>query len=190
MEGKPGLALVLFQQFVVDVDLLPALQHFRLAGGQTGSHGEVGLRQVNGLVVVHCDAPYLKFGNLGNKKTLASCYPRDKGKNLCGTTLVAGKLPATHAPQSWGQRDIGRQPARLTEVRAACSQVIFHAPPPRPFTKTGCSLRTGQTVYSSCSSQLPYHITCIIPRKPRVVNEKYKNNGPFPPTVQNGLKPY
>ena len=94
MEGKPGLALVLFQQFVVDVDLLPALQHFRLAGGQTGPHGEVGLRQVNGLVVVHCDAPYLKFGNLGNKKPSPLVIQETKAR----TSAVPLSLPENFRP--------------------------------------------------------------------------------------------
>ena len=53
MQVEAGLTLVLLQHFVVDVHFLPACQHLRLTLGQTGTHGELGLGQIDGLVVVH-----------------------------------------------------------------------------------------------------------------------------------------
>ena len=50
---EEGLALVLFEQLVVHVLLLPPGQHLRLPLGQARPHGEVGLGQIDGLVVVH-----------------------------------------------------------------------------------------------------------------------------------------
>jgi hypothetical protein len=47
------LALVLLQHLVVNVCLLPALEHLRLPLGQARPHGEVGLWQIDGLVVIH-----------------------------------------------------------------------------------------------------------------------------------------
>ena len=52
VEGEAGLVRVLLQQLSVDVQLLPALEHLRLPLGQTGPHGEVGFRQVDGCVVI------------------------------------------------------------------------------------------------------------------------------------------
>ena len=53
VEVEEGLALVLFEELVVDVLVLPALEHLRLPLGQSRPHGEVGLRQADGFVVVH-----------------------------------------------------------------------------------------------------------------------------------------
>ena len=53
VEVEEGLALILLEQLVVHVLLLPPGQHFRLPLGQARPHGEVGLRQIDGLVVVH-----------------------------------------------------------------------------------------------------------------------------------------
>ena len=53
VEIEEGLALVLLQQLVVHVLLLPALEHLRLPLGQARPHGKVGLGQVDGLVVIH-----------------------------------------------------------------------------------------------------------------------------------------
>ena len=60
VQGEEGLALVLLQQFLVDVLLLPASEHLRLPLGQTCPHGEVGLRQIDGLVVIHIFPPIFK----------------------------------------------------------------------------------------------------------------------------------
>ena len=57
VEIEEGLALVLLQQLVVHVLLLPALEHLRLPLGQARPHGEVGLGQIDGLVVVHIFPP-------------------------------------------------------------------------------------------------------------------------------------
>ncbi len=52
VKGEPGLILVLLQQLPVDVDFFPACQHFRLPLGQAGPHGEVGLWQIDGGIVI------------------------------------------------------------------------------------------------------------------------------------------
>ena len=53
MEGEAGFALILLQQLVVQVHVVPALEHPGLPVGQTGPHGEVSLGEIDGLVVVH-----------------------------------------------------------------------------------------------------------------------------------------
>ena len=59
VEGKAGLALVLFQQLIVEVHILPALEHFRLPLGQARPHGEVSLGQIDGLIVIHDASPFI-----------------------------------------------------------------------------------------------------------------------------------
>ena len=116
VEGEEGLALVLLQHLVVQVHVVPALEHVGLPLGQTGSHGEVGLGEIDGLVVVHvsCSSVYPKFNlsitvsagkgrkffrflffKKGTKKPLSP--QRDKGKHLCGTTLLAGQGVPSHS---------------------------------------------------------------------------------------------
>ena len=53
MEDEGGLALVLLHQLVVEVVVVHLPEHVRLPLGQARPHGEVGLGQVNGLVVIH-----------------------------------------------------------------------------------------------------------------------------------------
>ena len=53
MEDEAGLTLVSLEHFVVQIELVPVFEHSRLARGQTGSHREFGLRQIQGRVVVH-----------------------------------------------------------------------------------------------------------------------------------------
>ena len=57
MQGKTGLALVLFQQLAVNVELLPRLQHGRLALRKTRAHRETGFVHVQCLFVFHLDPP-------------------------------------------------------------------------------------------------------------------------------------
>ena len=59
VQREQGLALVLLQQLVVEVDLLPVLEHLRLPLGQARPHGEVGLGQIDGLVVIHDASPFI-----------------------------------------------------------------------------------------------------------------------------------
>ena len=59
VKGEAGLTLVLLQQLVVEVHVLPALEHLRLPLGQTRPHGEVGLGQIDGLVVIHDASPFI-----------------------------------------------------------------------------------------------------------------------------------
>ena len=60
VEGEERLALVLLQHLVVQVHIVPALEHVGLPLGQTGPHGEVGLGEIDGLIVVHvsCSSIY------------------------------------------------------------------------------------------------------------------------------------
>ena len=52
VQHEAGLAVVLGHQLVVNVLALKLLQHTRLTLGQRGAHGEVGLRQVDRLVII------------------------------------------------------------------------------------------------------------------------------------------
>ena len=59
VQAEQGLALVLFQQLVVKVQLLPVCQHIRLALGQTGAHGKAAFGHVQCLFVFHvCSSIY------------------------------------------------------------------------------------------------------------------------------------
>ena len=60
VEGEERLTLVLLQHLVVQVHIVPALEHVGLPLGQTGPHGEVGLGEIDGLIVVHvsCSSIY------------------------------------------------------------------------------------------------------------------------------------
>ena len=49
---EAGLALVLLEHLVVDVQLLPVPEHLRLPGGQPGTHGEVGFGKVQRCVKI------------------------------------------------------------------------------------------------------------------------------------------
>ena len=53
MQDERGLALVLFEHQAVDVDLVPVLQHARLALRQARAHREVRLRGDDGVLIVH-----------------------------------------------------------------------------------------------------------------------------------------
>ncbi len=62
VQREAGLTLVLLQQLVVDVHLLPAFQHTGFAVGQTGTHGKVCLGKIERFVVIltHFDVYLLK----------------------------------------------------------------------------------------------------------------------------------
>ena len=49
VQDERGLALVLFEHQAVDVDLVPVLQHRRLALRQAGAHREIGFRGDDGV---------------------------------------------------------------------------------------------------------------------------------------------
>ena len=53
VEGVQGLALILLQQRVVQIQRLPPLEHIRLPRRQPRPHGKARLGQIDGLVVVH-----------------------------------------------------------------------------------------------------------------------------------------
>jgi hypothetical protein len=60
MQHEFRLALRGLAQLAVEVDLVPARQHFRLAGRQAGAHRKFGLRQIEGLGIV----VGIRFGGL------------------------------------------------------------------------------------------------------------------------------
>ena len=53
VESEAGLPLVFLEELMVEVHVLPALQHPRLPGRQARPHGKLRLRQVDGLVIIH-----------------------------------------------------------------------------------------------------------------------------------------
>lgn len=67
----------------------------------------------------------MRFCFTGNKKALVST-PRDKGSNLCGTTLLAVKNDPSH-PSNNRQPDNGGNPVQTywIPVRPESSEVIF-----------------------------------------------------------------
>ena len=61
MERETGLALVFLQQLIVQIHVVPALEHLRLPLGQTGPHGKFSLGEIDGLVVVHISCSSILF---------------------------------------------------------------------------------------------------------------------------------
>ena len=68
VQAEAGLTVVLFQQLMVEVDLLPVLEHVRLALGQTRAHGEAGFRHVQCLFVLHNASPFIVIFRLSAKQ--------------------------------------------------------------------------------------------------------------------------
>jgi hypothetical protein len=52
MENEQGLALILLHEVVVNVLAVHLVQHSRLPLCESGSHGEVGLGEVDGFVII------------------------------------------------------------------------------------------------------------------------------------------
>ena len=52
MQGKARVAFVLLEHFIINILLLPALEHLGFALGQTRAHGKVSLRQIEGGVKI------------------------------------------------------------------------------------------------------------------------------------------
>jgi len=59
MEIEAGMSLVFLEHLVVDVDLLPVLEHIGLTHGQTRAHGEAALGHVQCFLVLHFVSPYM-----------------------------------------------------------------------------------------------------------------------------------
>ena len=55
MQRKARLPLVLFQQFVVEVKLVPMRQHIWLTHRQSAPHREAGLAHIERLFVFHVE---------------------------------------------------------------------------------------------------------------------------------------
>ena len=54
MQVEQRLAFVFLEHFVVNIELLPVLEHIRLTLGKAGSHGEIGLGKIQGQIVFLC----------------------------------------------------------------------------------------------------------------------------------------
>ena len=52
MQGKARMAFVLLEHLIINILLLPALEHLGFALGQTRAHGKVSLRQIEGGVKI------------------------------------------------------------------------------------------------------------------------------------------
>ncbi len=78
MKHEPGKVFVLLQHGVVQILLLPSLQHTRLPGGKTGLHGEGRLRGDDGIFIIHGKflPPYNNFGII-TKDTLIQLAKAD-----------------------------------------------------------------------------------------------------------------
>ena len=61
VQGEAGLALVLLQQLMIQVQLLPVLEHLRLPLGQARPHGKAALGHVQRLFVLHVLPPCMKI---------------------------------------------------------------------------------------------------------------------------------
>ena len=105
VQDERGLALVLFEHQSVDVDLVPVLQHARLALRQARAHREVRLRGDDGVLIVHkCLHLFLLtvrnrlLSVSGRHRTIqqepsAKNIRRRSKKRLCG---VVPKNPLSH----------------------------------------------------------------------------------------------
>ena len=79
VQVEQGLALVLFQQLVVKIQLLPVLEHLRLPLGQTCPHGKAALGHVQCAFVLHDVPPYMcieKTKLKTNEKPRRVCRPQ------------------------------------------------------------------------------------------------------------------
>ena len=139
VQGEQGLALVLLQQLVVEVDLLPVLQHVRLALGQAGTHGKAALGHVQGLFVFHVASPFIRnFLLKQNKKRLCLVKRQRRVKASSAVPLLLPRKAATQSHQPWVRGDNGPLPSALTGQRPSggCSGVI---------PQTGCPSALHQT---------------------------------------------
>ena len=105
VQGEQGLALVLLQQLVVEIQLFPMLQHLRLTRGQAGAHGKAALGHIQCLLVLHVASPFIESFLNQNKKRLCLVQETKARKNdLCGTTLVAADAAARSPRDGAGRR--------------------------------------------------------------------------------------
>ena len=58
---EQGLALVLFKHLAVDIHLFPTSEHLGLALGQSRTHRELGLREIECCVILLCHKFILHF---------------------------------------------------------------------------------------------------------------------------------
>ena len=105
VQDERGLALVLFEHQAVDVDLVPVLQHARLALRQARAHREVRLRGDDGVLIVHkCLHLFLLtvrnrlLSVSGRHRTIqqepsAKNIRRRSKKRLCGVVQKNESLP-------------------------------------------------------------------------------------------------
>ena len=89
VEDEEGLAVVAAHHLVVEVLVVHGLEHLGLPLGQTRPHGEVGLGQMDGLVVVHgCVSPSISSIILPAWKIKSAFVSlRDKGAETSAVPL-------------------------------------------------------------------------------------------------------
>ena len=187
VKGEAGLALVLLQQLVVEVHVLPALEHLRLPLGQTRPHGEVGLGQIDGLVVIHDASPFIfvsfpsvpdisvrcEGSNPSRRSKTKNALPLNSEtkrlKTLCGTTLLAGPLAErghSRLPlQADGITPVTR-PRLLASSFSRRLQGDFHRRACPPRTKRRLSLQTFDRLLFLFFAKYPvtrlsYHISAV-----------------------------
>ncbi len=83
----------LLAQVAVDVEILPALEHFRLALGQVAAHGEGGFRQIQGVLVVAHGLCAYSFG-LGQFESVIYSLERSRAFQ---SALFTEPFSAIHA---------------------------------------------------------------------------------------------
>ena len=158
MEGEQGLALVLLQQLVIEVDLLPVLQHIRLALGKASPHGKAALWHVQRLFVFHVASPFLceKFSYAKIKSAFVSS--RDKGavkRPLRYHSRCRARRPLSPTIRGRGVITARFRPCLLM-LSAGCSGVISAPCPRPPCTETAALFASG------CGAACPLHRVCTM----------------------------
>ena len=116
VEVEQGLALVLLQQLVVEVELLPVLEHVRLALGQARPHGKAALGHIQCLLVLHVASPLSEFFDDKIKAPL----PPKRQRRVKASSAVPLSLPRVRplSPTSCGHGEItARRRPRLPARR-------------------------------------------------------------------------
>ena len=159
MEGEQGLALVLLQQLVIEVDLLPVLQHIRLALGKASPHGKAALGHVQRLFVFHVASPFLcgKIFVCKNKKRLCLVKRQRRDKTSSAVPLSLPRKAATQPHHPWARGDNGPLPSMPTFAFSRMLRGDIRAMPASALHRNGGSLCVRLWRCVSPSSRL-YHV--------------------------------
>ena len=68
MQGITGMPLVFLQHFMIDVQLLPLFEHFRFTLRETGTHGKVSFRKIQGSIIILCHKRVTPSNSRGRAK--------------------------------------------------------------------------------------------------------------------------